>query len=73
MQDEKDLQTAIDMLEAMDDEQERYRQIQKVNYLAQKINMRRRRPINFEKSELYYRKIVEKTTVVRRSRDTDPD
>ncbi|NOR05121.1 MAG: DUF1992 domain-containing protein, partial [Deltaproteobacteria bacterium] len=40
-----------------------YRQAQKVNLMVTKANMSRRKPINLEKDQIYYRKVVERTTV----------
>lgn len=63
LQTEKEIKMAIDLLKNLDDEQERYRQAQKVNLLVTKVNMLRKRPINLEKNQIYYQKIVEHTTV----------
>ncbi|MCD6199468.1 MAG: DUF1992 domain-containing protein [Deltaproteobacteria bacterium] len=63
LQSEKEIKTAIDLLENLEDEQERYRQAQKVNLMVTKANMSRKRPINLEKDQIYYRKVVERTTV----------
>ncbi len=63
LQSEKEIKTAIDLLESLEDEQERYRQVQKVNLMVTKANMSRKRPINLEKDQIYYRKVVERTTV----------
>ncbi|MDD4951682.1 MAG: DUF1992 domain-containing protein [Desulfovibrionaceae bacterium] len=68
LQAEKDIRTAVDLLEAMEDEQERYRQIQKLNFLITKLNMCRRRPVDLEKDQLYYRKVVERLSVARRGK-----
>jgi hypothetical protein len=63
LQGEKEIKAATDLLESLEDEQERYRQIQKVNLMVTKVNMSRKRPINLEKNQIYYRKVVERTTV----------
>ncbi|MBN2140339.1 MAG: DUF1992 domain-containing protein [Desulfovibrionaceae bacterium] len=68
LQAEKDIRTAVDLLEAMEDEQERYRQIQKLNFLITKLNMCRRRPVDLEKDQLYYRRVVERLSVARRGK-----
>lgn len=60
---EREIRTAQDLLEGLDDEQERYRQINKLNVLVTKFNMIRSRPINLEKDQVYYRKIVERVSV----------
>ena len=63
--EEKEIITATELLAAAADEQERYRQMQKLNYLIMKVNSRRRRPVNLEKDAAYYQKVVEKTSVNR--------
>ncbi len=64
--DEKEIVTATELLAAATDEQERYRQMQKLNYLVMKVNARRRRPVCLEKEQAYYQRIVERTTVNRK-------
>ena len=61
--EEKEIITATELLAAATDEQERYRQMQKLNYLIMKVNARRRRPVNLEADQEYYRKVVEKVSV----------
>jgi len=61
--EDKEIVTASELLAAATDEQERYRQMQKLNYLIMKVNTRRRRPVNLEKDQAYYQKVVERTSV----------
>lgn len=61
--DRKEISTAVELLENCTDEQQRYRQIQKINYLTMKLNLRRRTPANLEADTAYYDKIVERTSV----------
>lgn len=61
--EEKEIVTATELLAAATDEQERYRQMQKLNYLIMKVNTRRRRPVNLELEQEYYRKVVERVSV----------
>ncbi len=63
--EDKEIVTASELLAAATDEQERYRQMQKLNYLIMKVNTRRRRPVNLEKDQVYYQKVVERTSVRR--------
>jgi hypothetical protein len=58
--EEKEINTAIDLLESMEDEQERYRQVQKLNVMVMQMNERRARPVTLDTSSDYYRRIVEK-------------
>lgn len=60
---EKEIKKAEDLLAAMSDERQRYMQAKKLNVLITKANMLRKRPINLEKNQVYYRKIVERITV----------
>ncbi|EGB15809.1 DnaJ-like domain-containing protein [Pseudodesulfovibrio mercurii] len=61
--EEKEINCAIDLLEHMDDEQERYRQVQKLNVMILQMNERRRRPVTLDTSGDYYRRIVEKVRI----------
>lgn len=61
--EEKEIATMTDLLAEAPDERDRYRAIQKLNVLITQFNMRRRRPVNFEKEQLYYEKIVERVPV----------
>ncbi len=63
LQTEKEIKQAIDLLENLDDEKKRYRQVTKLNVLITKMNMMRKRPINLEVNQVYYRKIVERVRV----------
>ena len=61
--EEKEIVTAMDLLAAATEEKERYRQMQKLNYLVMKANARRRRPVHLEKNQEYYQKAVERTSI----------
>jgi hypothetical protein len=61
--EEKEINRTIDLLSQMEDEQERYRQMQKLNVMIMKMNERRGRPVNLEAGDDYYRRIVEKVRV----------
>ena len=63
LQEEKEIITAAELLAAATDEQERYRQMQKLNLLVSKANARRRRPVDLEKDAAYYQKVVERISV----------
>ncbi len=68
LQATRDIQNAIDLLEDLKDEQERYRQVQKLNLLVTKANLLRKRPIAFEEQQVYYEKIVERVSVRKKRR-----
>lgn len=59
----KEIHSVLDLLENCSDEKERYQQIQKLNYLVMKANMRRRRALDLEQYEDYYQRIVEQIQV----------
>lgn len=59
----KEVCSIKEMLAACKDEQERYRQMQKLNLLKAKISMRRNGPIFLEDDSDYYEKIVERITL----------
>ena len=63
---EKEIHEAEDLLSHLDDEEERYRQLKKLNLLITKANMLRSRPIELEKDQVYFRKIVERVKVRKR-------
>ena len=63
---EKEIQEVEDLIAHLEDEEERYRQMKKLNLLITKANMMRHRPINIEKHQVYYRKVVERVTVRKR-------
>lgn len=58
--EEREIIRTIDLLAHMEDEGERYRQMQKLNVMIMKMNERRGRPVNIEATDDYYRRIVEK-------------
>ncbi len=59
----REIKSVEDLIEHMEDEEHRYRQIRRFNYLVMKLNQLRRRPINLEKEQRYYNKIVERVEV----------
>ncbi|WP_319541144.1 DUF1992 domain-containing protein [uncultured Pseudodesulfovibrio sp.] len=61
--EEKEIVRTIDLLAHMKDEQQRYRQIQKLNVMILKMNERRGRPVHLDDSDEYYRRIVEKVRI----------
>jgi len=63
MEDRKEISNIKEMLKTCQDEQTRYRQIQKLNFLALKINEQRKCPMNLEVEQVYYQKVVEKVEV----------
>ena len=66
IENEREIRQAVDLLEEMDDEQERYAQVTKLNIMITKGNLLRQRPIYLEADQVYYRKVVEKVKVNRK-------
>ncbi|HDM75666.1 MAG TPA: DUF1992 domain-containing protein [Deltaproteobacteria bacterium] len=64
----KEIQTVEELLEGIEDEQEKYRQIKKLNFLILKLNMARSVPVNMEEHQVYYEKIVDKITVKKKKK-----
>jgi len=61
--EKKEIATMMDLLENATDEQERYRQIQKLNLMITQSNMRRSKPVSLDKEQEYYERIVSKVPV----------
>ncbi len=59
----REIKTVEDLLEHMEEEEHKVRQIKRLNYLIMKLNQIRRRPINLEKEQRYYEKIVQRVEV----------
>tara|TARA_Y100001954_G_scaffold42928_1_gene44024 strand:+ start:7970 stop:8404 length:435 start_codon:yes stop_codon:yes gene_type:complete len=58
--EEREIVRAIDLLEHMESEKERYQQMRKLDVMILKMNERRKRPVNLDPTDEYYRLIVEK-------------
>lgn len=61
--EEREITRMIDLLEHMEDEGMRYRQIQKLNIMITQMNERLGRPVQLEGTGEYYRRIVEKVKI----------
>jgi len=56
----KEILRTEEMLAKEPDEEKKYKQMKKLNYLVMKLNMTRRIPISFEEKEGYFHRIVDK-------------
>ncbi len=65
---EKEIKNALDLLEDLEDEKERYVQVTKLNLMITKGNLMRQRPIFLEADQVYYRKVVERVKLNRKRR-----
>ncbi|MFP4316188.1 MAG: DnaJ family domain-containing protein [Desulfovibrionales bacterium] len=63
LEEQKEISRIEDLLENCKDEQERLRQIKKLNYLVMKLNARRRKHVDLERKQRYYGKIVQRVDV----------
>jgi hypothetical protein len=59
----KEIQQIEDLLMTCEEEHTRVRQMKKLNYLVQKLNIMKGNSVNIESQEEYYRRIVERISV----------
>lgn len=64
---EKEIRNGLELLSAMTDEAERYRQMQRLNLMITKLNEGRRRPVLLETEQVYYDKIVARVPVSKKT------
>jgi hypothetical protein len=62
----REITNALELLENMTDEAERYRQMQRLNLMVTRMNMSRRRPVFLEAEQFYYDKIVTRVPVTKK-------
>lgn len=62
IEQEREIRNIKDLLAGCTDERERYRQMQKLNYMVMKANMMRKRPVYLERTQ-YYDKMAERVEV----------
>jgi hypothetical protein len=63
VEDKKEIKNLRDMLEKTSDESERYRQIQKLNLIITRMNMRKSRPVFLDEDQVYYQKVLARVRV----------
>lgn len=68
LEERREIENAKQLLAQLTDEGERYRQMQKLNVLVMKANLRRSRPVCLEEQEAYYDKAVARISVRRTPR-----
>jgi hypothetical protein len=56
----KEIRKAQELLSSMEDEGQKYRQLQKLNFLVMKLNEMRKGSVQWEEKQLYYEKIVDR-------------
>ena len=65
----KEISKAEELLSSMEDEGQKYRQLQRLNFLIMKLNEMRRGSVQWEEKQLYYEKMVEKVGVKKPSKN----
>jgi len=63
VEDRKEIKNIRDMLEKTSEESERYRQIQKLNLIITRMNMRKSRPVFLDEDQIYYQKVLDRVRV----------
>jgi hypothetical protein len=56
----KEILTTGELLSGIQDTQEKYRQMQKLNYLILKLNMTRKGSLELEQNQLYYERVLDR-------------
>jgi hypothetical protein len=56
----KEILTTEELLSGIQDTQEKYRQMQKLNYLILKLNMTRKGSLELEQNQLYYERVLDR-------------
>lgn len=64
---EREIHSARELLASLTDEDERYRQMQRLNLMVARLNESRRRPVFLEARQEYYEKVVARTPVRKNS------
>lgn len=60
VEERKELNNLVEALENCEDEQERYRQMRKLNAMVTRVNASRSTPVRVDVEDAYYEKIVER-------------
>jgi len=63
----REIRTTEQLLSGIEDTQEKYKQMKKLNYLVMKLNMSRRGSIALEENQLYYERVVDKIAGTKKS------
>jgi hypothetical protein len=60
LQLKKDIVRLEEMLQGIEDVEEKYRQMKRLNFMIMKLNMMRRVPPQFEENQVYFEKVVDR-------------
>lgn len=68
LEERKEINRLIDLLEECQDEQERVQQMQKLRFMVLRSKTRFQRPLQLEQDDPYYERILERITVVEKAK-----
>ncbi|TVM35845.1 DUF1992 domain-containing protein [Oceanidesulfovibrio marinus] len=71
VEERKELNNLVEALENCEDEQERYRQMRKLNAMVTRVNASRTTPVRVDVEDAYYEKIVERVRLYGKRPDKD--
>ncbi|QJT10037.1 DnaJ family domain-containing protein [Oceanidesulfovibrio marinus] len=71
VEERKELNNLVEALENCEDEQERYRQMRKLNAMVTRVNASRATPVRVDVEDAYYEKIVERVRLYGKRPDKD--
>lgn len=60
---QKQISSTRDLLKSCRDEQEKIKQLQKLNLLVTRMNMQRKVPVNLEENQAYFEKVVNRVKI----------
>lgn len=66
----KEIQTTEALLAGIQDTQEKYKQMKKLNYLIMKLNITRNGSIRFEEDQRYYEKVLDRVEINKQQKTT---
>jgi hypothetical protein len=64
----KEIVTTEELLSGIQDTQEKYRQMQKLNYLILKLNMTRKGSLELEQNQVYYERVLDRVAPAKGSK-----
>ncbi|MFI3272660.1 MAG: DnaJ family domain-containing protein [Pseudomonadota bacterium] len=67
VEDRKEIQTIVDLLDNTSDEQEKLRQMRKLDVVMKRVASRRGSALAFDEDDPYYQSIVDRISVAKRS------
>jgi hypothetical protein len=70
VEDKKQIETTLELLAGLEDENERYRQIRKLNCMITRLNMRRGTRVDLEEKQIYYDRVVQRMSVAKPDSDS---